>query len=220
MALDTTKEVPLTIPTLSFDWNCAISVENREASANAVEALVAAHRAGVVEVAVLAVSASENTRKKGFPPNAIVFRERLERLGWDDLPVVPAPAVADLTFFDNDSLYVGDAEAYETLVARLWGLLAGEVPRDPRACLAPEEDLGKFIHSERLHKWRNRWCDVHSAWSHIMAGRDIFVTTNKKDFQRNAKALQEMGLQMAATPDEALGRLGFSTPVIRSRAGA
>ena len=48
----------------------------------------------------------------------------------------------------------------------------------------------KSSQKEALSKWRNVWCDVISAYSHIHDSRDIFVTNNTKDFEERNRILQ------------------------------
>lgn len=73
---------------LTLDWNCVIEVEEGQPQADAVNTLIAAHRKGQIEVALLAASASENTKSKVFPGNAELFLKRVAHLGWQDLPLV------------------------------------------------------------------------------------------------------------------------------------
>jgi hypothetical protein len=63
------------------------------------------------------------------------------------------------------------------------------------------------IQSEELSKWRNTWCDVISAYSHIHDGRDVFVTNNTRDFQKNSAALSRLGMTQIYTPAETLAGL-------------
>jgi hypothetical protein len=63
------------------------------------------------------------------------------------------------------------------------------------------------IQSEELSKWRNAWCDVISAYSHIHAGRDVFVTNNPRDFQDNSELLSQLGMKHILTPAETVATL-------------
>jgi hypothetical protein len=62
---------------LTLDWNCVIEVEEVRPQSGDVLELVRFHRLGVVEVALLAASASENTKSKVFPGNAKLFKSRV-----------------------------------------------------------------------------------------------------------------------------------------------
>lgn len=189
---------------LTLDWNCVIEVEENRTQAENVTELIRFHRLGRFEVALLAASASENTKSKRFPGNAKVFKERVSKLGWQDLPLVPMPAVIGLSYW-GFCYYVGDIEKFERDRDAIWQVMAPLVPRKPADHLSEGKKMtDDAIQSEDLSKWRNTWCDVISAYSHIQAGRDVFVTNNTKDFQKNASELAKLGMKHISTPLEAL----------------
>ena len=189
---------------LTFDWNCVIEVEEDRPQANAVIGLVNHHRRQELEVALLAASASENTKSKRFPGNASLFRERVAALGWQDLPLVPMPAIIGLSYWDFCYI-VEDSMAFQRDMDALWNVIAPRVPRKPNEHMPQGSALtDDMVQSTALAKWRNTWCDVVSAYSHIHEGRDVFVTNNTRDFQRNAEALEQLGMKQIYTPEEAL----------------
>ena len=188
----------------TFDWNCVIAVENGQPEAPDLQALVELHRERRIEVALLAASASENTRSRIFPGSARLFEERRSSIGWDDLPLVLMPAARGLSYFDY-SYIVGDADTFNSDVDALWRVLATRVERNPLRHLPGDlrwDDAA--IQSTHLSKWRNAWCDVMSAYSHIRAGRDVFVTLNTKHFQKNSEKLRNIGMRCIAAPERAL----------------
>ena len=195
---------------LTLDWNCVIEVEEDRPQAGYVKDLIRGHRQGQFEVALLAASASENAKSKRFPGNASLFVERVSALGWRDLPLVPMPAVIGLSYFDF-CYYVGDADKFKHDMDALWQAIAPKVPRRPTDHLPKGIALSDdAIQSEHLWKWRNTWCDVVSAYSHIHDGRDIFVTNNTRDFQNNADKLSTLGMRCITSPMEAHAALdGF-----------
>lgn len=195
-----------TVKTLTFDWNCVLAVENGEPAGKAVNELVNLHRKGRIEVALLQVSASENlkgTRK--FPGSYDCFAERLANLGWDDLPRLPTPGVIGLTFLGCS--YIVDENAYADMSDRLWSIIAPNRKTflDDWIATRGEPSDEKFS-GPAFAKFRNAWCDVHSAYCHINERRDLFVTTNTNDFQENSDALTPLGL-VAVSPEEALNRV-------------
>jgi hypothetical protein len=197
---------------LTLDWNCVIEVEENRPQATSVRDLISRHRKGQFEVALLAASASENSKSKLFPGNATLFVERVSALGWSDLPLVRMPGIFGLSYFDF-CFYVGDAEKFESDMDALWQVIAPNVPRRPADHLPEGIQLSdEAIQSGHLWKWRNTWCDVVSAYSHIYAGRDIFVTNNTRDFQNNADKLFALGMRCITSPIEALSAVdGFSS---------
>ncbi|WP_295070327.1 hypothetical protein [Tabrizicola sp.] len=189
---------------LTLDWNCLIELEECRAQAPYVTELVAMHRKGKFEVALLAASASENSKSKQFPGNASLFHQRVSALGLQDLPMVRMPGIIGLSYWDF-CYRVEDGEKFERDMDALWATIAPKVPRKPSEHLPNGVALtDQAIQSEALWKWRNTWCDVISAYSHIHEGRDIFVTNNTSDFQKNALRLSELGMQHISTPVEAL----------------
>jgi len=192
---------------LTLDWNCVIEVEECRPQATYVNELICCHRQKRVEVALLAASASENSKSKRFPGNAEVFKHRISELGWQDLPIVPMPAIIGLSYW-NFSYLVGDDEVFKRDMDAIWRAIAPNIPREPSEHLPTGMQMTEVaIQSEALSRWRNTWCDVISAYSHIHDGRDIFVTNNTRDFQRNSDSLSRLGMKHICTPAEALDRV-------------
>ncbi|OWV40486.1 hypothetical protein CDZ95_21315 [Mameliella alba] len=192
---------------LTLDWNCVIEVEEGRAQAAHVTDLIRRHRKGKFEVALLAASASENSRSKRFPGNADFFKDRVSALGWNDLPLVPMPGIFGLSYWDF-CYSVGDGDKFERDMDALWCVIAPKVPSRPSEHLPSGVSLtDEAIQSEELSKWRNAWCDVISAYSHIHGGRDVFVTNNTRDFQNNSEALLRLGMKHIFTPAETLAGL-------------
>ncbi|UYV38650.1 hypothetical protein N4R57_06270 [Rhodobacteraceae bacterium D3-12] len=192
---------------VTFDWNCILSIENGDANFDSIQLLIDAHHSGGIEVGLLATSASENMRgTKGFPGSYLIFEKRLARLGLSDFPIIPAPGVIGLTFIGHS--YWCDEETYENLSNSLWDVIA---PRQKNFVeewvvvkdRAPTDD--EFQSSE-FAKYRNAWCDVHSAYCHVAEERDYFITSNTKDFPPDGAALSQLGL-LALTPEMAVARL-------------
>ena len=104
---------------LTLDWNCVIEVEEGRPQAPYVVDLVNAHRNGEFEVALLAASASENSKSKRFPGNAGFFKERVARLGWENFPVVLMPSVIGLSYV-GFSFCVADGDAFKHDMDALW----------------------------------------------------------------------------------------------------
>ncbi|AML52984.1 hypothetical protein [Falsihalocynthiibacter arcticus] len=192
---------------LTLDWNCVIEVEEDRPQAAHVIDLINCHRKGQFEVALLAASASENSKSKQFPGNAKFFQNKVSALGWQDLPIVPMPGIIGLSYWDF-CYFVGDGEKFESDMDALWSAIASKVPRDPSEHLPSGTRMtDDAIQSAPLSKWRNTWCDVISAYSHIHDSRDVFVTNNTRDFQKNSEVLSRLGMKHIYTPAETLAGL-------------
>ena len=189
---------------LTLDWNCVIEVEEDRPQAKYVTDLVNRHRKGQFEVALLAASASENSKSKRFPSNAKLFQDRVSALGWQDLPLVPIPAIYGLSYWDF-CYFVEDAEKFDSDMDALWAVVAPKVSRKLTDHLPDGVELtDDTIQSEALSRWRNTWCDVISAYSHIHERRDIFVTNNTRDFQKKSEKLSCLGMTHIYTPAETM----------------
>lgn len=184
----------------SLDWNCILAVENNESAAASVLTLVEAHRNGFAHVALLATSASENLRDKTFPGSYELFDRRVAKLGLADLPVLLTPGVFGLTYWDR-SYYV-DENTYEPQRDAIWNAIHPSVPLELE--LPPDDHQAQQeLWAARQQKWRNAWCDVNSIITHIDQQRDVFVTSNTRDFQRNSSLLSSLGAAKIVVPDEA-----------------
>jgi len=184
----------------TLDWNCVISLEKGDPQAPYVRELVESHRRGVANVALLQTSASENMRgTRGFPGSYELFEERLRAASIDDLPRIPTPGVWSLTFCDQ--CYWVDQSSYERAVGELWQIMAPNMAdfvekwSSENGEPTPEQSAGP-----QFARYRNAWCDVHSAFCHIAERRDFFVTSNTQDFRKEALANLHL---LAVTPEEA-----------------
>lgn len=186
--------------TVTFDWNCIISVEKSDVYSSDVLQLVEFHRSGIVDVGITTVSASESLKgSQHFPASAAQFSGRIENLGWQDLTTLLGPAVIGLTYFDMCKFV---DENFENERDQIWQVLGGKTPRSLPLGLAEDR-----LHSPEYKRWRNVWCDVHTLWTHIKCGRDVFVTTNSKDFQNKFDQLHRLGLRDVKTPSDMVQEL-------------
>ena len=200
------------VKTLTFDWNCfcAVDDERKKAGsrpeAESVEILVGLHRIGAVDVGILATSASESLAGGIFPANIQKFHERINEIGWGGLPIVKTMATYDLTFWDHAFLAPDDAEE---LPRRIWDVLPEKsIPYDVeefKTLKGLADDLE--LSSREYRIWRNKWCDVHSAYAHIHSNRDVFVTSDTHFLNKKVE-LAELGMRVILTPQAAVSKLG------------
>lgn len=172
---------------LTLDTNAIVAIEEDRPAATAIRQLVDAHVQGQVDVALVAISASERQRV-GEVQNFDTFRERLARLKLDRLSLLKPIAYFDLTFWDWCLL---SDEEMVRLEAKIHNVLFPQRPS------LPPDGTPQLPHDQRpddYWKWRNRKCDVLALWSHIYAGRDVFLT-NDANFRKATKlpALIELG---------------------------
>ncbi|WEY40681.1 hypothetical protein [Paraburkholderia sp. SUR17] len=156
---------------LTLDTNAIVAIEEDRPAASAIRQLVNAHAQGRIDVALVAISASEKQRA-GEIENFGIFRERLARLKLDHLSLLMPIAYFDLTFWDWSFF---SNEAMIELETKIHGVLF------PNKALLPPEGTPQLPCDQRpdeYWKWRNRKCDVLALWSHIYAGRDVFLTSD------------------------------------------
>ena len=156
---------------LTLDTNAIVAIEEDRPAATAIRQLVNAHAQGRIDVALVAISASERQRA-GEIENFDIFRERLARLKLDHLSLLMPIAYFDLTFWDWSFF---SNEAMIELEAKIHHVLF------PNRASLPPEGTPQLPHDQRpdeYWKWRNRKCDVLALWSHIYAGRDVFLTSD------------------------------------------
>lgn len=183
-------------------------MEKGRRQTDAVRALTVAHHSSQIEVALLATSATENTQSRIFPGNASIVLERMARLGWCDPLLVPMPGIRGLSSWAH-AYYVDEAKEFERKFDAIWAVMAPRFAADPQAHLTLGQTLDDAtIQSAALSRWRNTWCDVMSAYTHIREKRDVFVTNNTRDFQGHAQALAPLGMAQIATPNQAVKLLG------------
>lgn len=154
---------------LTLDTNAIVSIEEGRPAATVIRRLVDAHAQGHVDVALVAISASERQRA-GEVENFDRFRERLARLKLDHLSLLKPIGYFDLTFWDwslwsDEAMIELEAKIHDVLFPNRSSLPPDGTPQLPRD-QRPDE----------YWKWRNRKCDVLALWSHIYAGRDVFLT--------------------------------------------
>lgn len=71
-----------------------------------------------------------------------------------------------------------------------------------QSILFPNEELIAPIDAMQNSKWRNRQCDVLTAWSHAFHKWDILVTSDKNFHDHNVE-LKKFGITEILYPKEA-----------------
>jgi len=87
--------------TFTFDTNCLIDVDEGRASAASIRAIVKAHRSQKIHAAFVAVSASERQRDDFYLPTYRDFAERLEKLGFGDIPHIMGMAYINISYINH-----------------------------------------------------------------------------------------------------------------------
>ena len=184
---------------LTFDTNCIVDLEQKNGNAfPALEILRNLHNEGKVNIAVVAISASERVQGGTYASSFVDFKKKLAAAGLERVNILQPICYWDITFFDW-CLY-----ADEQMV---------ELERKIHEILFPEISFNYADFCKRVKldsngdttdpKWRNTKCDVLGMWSHINEGREIFVTSDR-NFRKQTKKprLIALGAGNISTPQD------------------
>jgi hypothetical protein len=179
-----------------MDTNCIYDVDEQRPDAAAILRFVDMHVAGTASVAVVAIAASERQKGGKAIENFAAFRERLSKLGLGQLEILKPMGYYDVTFFD-ESLFCGPEMV--ALERAIHEILFPDFPflSKDLECIARDPDHAKTLKV----KWRNRKCDVQTIWSHIHAGRDVFVSSDPNFHKASKKTkLVDLGAKQIVYP--------------------
>ena len=163
---------------LVLDTNCIIELEEQRSDAIYVSRVIDAWRDRRIELAVVAISASENQRGL-LNETYDQFLKKIEKVGLGGTTQLLPPLFFDVTFWDA-SVFADDDEGLdEKLRDVLFPGMALEVPKEERD----------------LRKWRNNLCDIYVAWSCIYHKWGTLVTRDE-NFHKKCEALSRLGLRI------------------------
>lgn len=185
--------------TFTLDTNCIIDVEQGRPSAGYIRALADAHRAGQADVAVATMSASEKQKDGTYIRHYDSFVALLRRLELDHLGEVYPMLYSDVSFLDRCLWATSEGEALER---QIHDVLFPSLPFSyGDYCAACGLDAKADVGTVGM-KWVNAKCDVQTLWSHINAGRNVFVTSDGNFHTPGRKpALIALGAGHISTPE-------------------
>jgi predicted nucleic acid-binding protein len=171
-----------------LDTNCIIDLEENRHDAQHIRTLIGAWKDGRVDLAVVAVSASEN-RLGGSAGrrNYSDFEAKLSNVGLSGVRHLLPLAIWDVFYWDH-ALWSSDE--MEKLASRIRSILFPSIP------IAPPTNI------ENNSVWRNNMCDVLIAWSCIHHGWGCLVTRDK-NFHDHKQELANLGLREIFYPADA-----------------
>lgn len=171
----------------TLDTNCIIDLEENRPNAEYIRKLIDAWKKEHIELAVVAVSASENQRSDTANTHFSAFEQKLDNVGLAGVQHLLPLAKWDVFYWDH-ALW-GDKEM-EDLELQIREILF------PNIKFEPPEDIGKNS------IWRNHLCDVLIAWSHAFYKWDYLVTRDK-NFHDHKIELKQVGVNQVVYPQEA-----------------
>jgi hypothetical protein len=181
----------------TLDTNCVIDVEEGRPNAAHIRMLVEQQRRGVIELAIPAIGASEKQRSGGYAATFSEFQDKLNRAGFDGVPLLLPMAYLDVCYFDHAILPSDEDLKREASI---------------HSVLFPSIEFAwvDFAKARSLQinaldsKWRNAKCDVQALWCHVKGIRDVFVSSDL-NFHAASKAspLGKLGAVRIALPADA-----------------
>jgi len=172
---------------MALDTNCLIDLEENRPDACHVRTLIKAWKKGQVELAVVAVSASENQPTGITSHDFGVFVEKLNNVGLAGVHHLLPLAIWDVFYWDHALWSSAEMAALESEIR--WILFPG-IPT------APPTNINESS------VWRNRMCDVLIAWACIHHQWECLVTRDK-NFHDHKAELAALGLREVLYPVDA-----------------
>lgn len=169
----------------TLDTNCVIDIEENRPSAVYIKKMLIAYRKQVIDLAIVAISASENQPGGGINQNYSEFEEKLRAVDFQDLKVLFPMAYWDVAYWDH-AIWDGDPE----LELKIHNVLFAGTP------IEKPEEVGF-----PMRKWQNNKCDVQIAWSHVYYNRDVLVTSDG-NFHNHADELSKIGVRKIIRPEQ------------------
>lgn len=175
-------------PKLVLDTNCIIDLEENRPDARHLTILIEAWKNGLIDLAVVAVSASENQPNKVASSDYGVFEAKLKNVGLIEAHELIPLGVWDVFFWDH---FLWSSEELELLVLQIRTILfPGIAPEAP-------------TNIDENSKWRNQLCDVMVAWSCIHHNWTILVTRDE-NFHIHQASLAALGIEKILRPLDAV----------------
>lgn len=171
----------------TLDTNCIIDLEENRPDAEHIRKIIQAWRIGKIELAVVAVSASEN-QKSGIPNRDFSeFENKLINVGLSGVQHLLPLALWDVFYWDHALWSNNDMER---LASEIRGILF------PNMSVNPPEAI------DQNSKWRRNFCDILVAWSHAFHKWDYLVTRDE-NFHTLKTELNKIGIKEVVYPKEA-----------------
>ncbi|MGA3094207.1 MAG: hypothetical protein ABSD79_02330 [Dehalococcoidales bacterium] len=173
----------------TLDTNCIIDLEQNRPDATHLRKLTEKWKNGRIELAVVAVSASENQQGGTANRSFSAFEEKLKRAGLVGVHHLLPLAKWDVFYWDHALWSSAEMEKLEFEIRHILF---------PGVQLQPPEDV------EQNSTWRNQLCDVLVAWSHAFHKWDYLVTRDS-NFHTHKDELRQLGVKDVVYPKDAVG---------------
>jgi len=173
---------------LVLDTNCIIDLEENRPAAGALRTLIAAWKNKELDLAVVAVSASENQPSGIASGSYKVFERKLNGVGLAGAHELMPLAIWAVFYGDHAIWSSPEMEALESKI---------------RTVLFPGIPTVAPTNIEGYSKWRNEMCDVLVAWSCVHHDWPHLVTRDR-NFHDPRTELVALGLTEILYPADAV----------------
>ena len=180
---------------ITIDRNLIIAVQKREQDSAAVLQIFNAHNHGRLVVGIPASNRVENQLDGADIQPLEKFLEECSAAGLKSPEVIDYPLDWEMGLWEHSII---SNEAYD-LESKIHEILHPAVP----AFLSMNQP------ANIRRKVINRKCDVFALWGHIWFGRDVFLTKDKRSFQRKT-LLEKLGARGILQPREFMRTLAQS----------
>lgn len=171
----------------TLDTNCIIDLEENRPNAEHVRRIVQAWKNDQIELAVVAVTASENQKNGTTNRDFSEFEKKLVNVGLDGTQHLLPLAIWDVFYWDHALWSDNDMEKLESEMRRILF---------PNISIEPPKEI------DQNSKWRNHLCDILVAWSHAFHKWDYLVTGDK-NFHDHKDELKKVGINAVLYPQDA-----------------
>lgn len=175
----------------ALDTNCLIDLEEDRFDASHLRKLLVAYQNKKIDLAVIAVSASENQKGGVSNQSYAMFVAKLKNVGLDGVIQLLPMMIWDVFYWDHA---LWSSPEMESLASELRELLFPGVPLEPPARI------------EGNSRWRNQMCDVLVAWCCIHHGWSL--VSRDGNFHDKKDELAALGLRQIVRPSEAVSLAG------------
>ena len=172
---------------VALDTNCLIDLEENRPDACHIRALIAAWKKSQIELAVVAVSASENQPSGTASQDFCAFEAKLDAVGLTGVHHLLPLAIWDVFYWDHA---LWSSSEMESLEQEIRGILF------PGIATAPPTNVNENS------VWRNHMCDVMVSWSCIHHDWQSLVTRDT-NFHDHKSELAALGLYEVLYPTDA-----------------
>jgi len=173
---------------MTLDTNCIIDLEEQREDAKYLIEIIDCWRNGKVNLASVAVTASENQKTGMSNHNYMEFERKLANVGLEGVEHLLPIGVWNLCYWNH---FLWADKKMTSLEVQIRKILF------PNIETSPPSDIAKNS------KWRNQLCDILVAWCHAYHKSDCLITRDN-NFHKHKSQLEKIGVRKIIYPKDAV----------------